>query len=184
VTDGAAHGEPIRAQSLDVLAEFWPSLPWNLRCSAEYLWGSGDADRGSVTNTVGGNASGTDDKGFLAFGYQNAGLALFPRISNLHVFRVGVAASPLTEPSSFGTLDVALDVFCYRKAKAAGAISDLRADLPNADVGWELDVSVIWRLLSDLLIEARYGRFAPGNAYSSATDEVRNFLSVSVTYMF
>jgi hypothetical protein len=184
VTDGAAKGEEIRAQSLDLLAELWPSLPWNLRCSAEYLWGSGDADRGSVTNTVGGNVSGTDDRGFLAFGYQNAGLALFPRISNLHVFRFGVAASPLAEPSSFGTLDVAVDVFCYRKAKAAGAISDLRADLQNADVGWELDVSVIWRLLSDLMIEARYGRFAPGNAYSGATDQDRNFLSLSLTYMF
>ncbi len=185
VTDGSTESDPIRAQCLDLLAEAHPDLPLGLRFSAEYLWGSGDADRLSVTNTVFGNEAGTTDEGFLAFGYVNTGIALYPRPSNLHILRVGAAGRPL---EGLGRLleafDVALDWFYYMKDEKTGAISDARADLPEAYVGMELDVSVTWRPLSDVLASVRYGIFLPGDAYSSATDDTRGFLSASLTYMF
>jgi len=182
---GDADPESIRALCLDLVAEVHPDLPLGLRFSAEYLWGSGDADRMSVTDTVFGNEAGTADEGFLAFGYVNTGIALFPRPSNLHMLRLGAAGRPLAALADWlEALDVALDWFYYRKDEKAGVISDARADLPEAYVGMEIDLSVTWRPLSDLLASIRYGIFLPGDAYSSATDDTRGFLSASLTYMF
>jgi hypothetical protein len=185
VAGGSTDTESVRAHCLDLLAEAHPDLPLGLRFSAEYLWGSGDADRLSVTNTLFGNEAGTTDEGFLAFGYVHTGIALYPRPSNLHILRLGAAGRPLQGVGRLlEALDVALDWFYYRKDEEDGAISDTRADLPESYVGMELDVSVTWRPLSDVIAAVRGGVFMPGDAYSDATDDNRGFLSASLTYMF
>jgi hypothetical protein len=185
VTGASAEPEPIQAFCLDLVAEAHPALPLGLRFSAEYLWGSGDRDRLSVTNTVYGNEAGTADNGFLAFGYVNTGISLYPRPSNLHILRIGAASRPLASVAPWlETLDIAVDGFYYLKDKKTGAISDQRADLPESYVGMEFDLSVTWRPLSDVLASIRYGLFLPGDAYSSATNDARGFLSASLTYMF
>jgi hypothetical protein len=177
--------DSIRAQGFDMLVEIHPELPLQARFSLEYMLGSGDPDRGSVTNTLNGNAAGTTDKGFLPFGYVNTGLSLFPRLSNLHIFRFGAAAAPFGGgPEWLRNLDVAVDGFIYRKVYKASGISDLRAGMADAEVGAEVDLTLAWRVLSDVLVELRYGLFLPGSAYPGTMDDVRGFLTAAVTYIF
>lgn len=179
-----ANEERIFAQSANVLAQYYPPIPLQPRVSLEYLWGSGDEDRRSVTNTIGGNNPGSVDKGFLPFGYVNTGIALFPRLSNLHIFHAGAAFRPLDGFEYFDSLELGADFFVYIKDKTLGGISDLRADVADRRVGDEIDVSITWRPLSDLLFAVRYGLFSPGAAYSAATDFRRHFLSAGLTYSF
>lgn len=186
-TTGEVVDDRVVAQSWNLLVQYFPNLPMQPRFSAEYLFGSGDADRLSVTNTVGGNNPGTVDRGFLPFGYVNTGVSLFPRLSNLNIFRVGGVFRPLEGLDWFDDrhpLEVGLDFFVYRKDKVNGVISDLRADVAERNVGDEVDASVTWRARSDLLFALKYGLFNPGSAYSALNDKKRNFVSVGLTYSF
>lgn len=64
--------------------------------SAEYAFGTGDADRGGrvTAATGGGNEEGSTDRNFLTFGYIDTGLSLSPRISNLRMARFGFEFYP------------------------------------------------------------------------------------------
>jgi hypothetical protein len=54
-------------------------------------------------------------------------------------------------------------------------------------VGSEIDLSLEWRLLSDLDVNLRYGAFIPNQAAFAGLnnqDNIRQFLYVGVTYAF
>jgi hypothetical protein len=149
----------------------------------EYAFGSGDKDRGSVTDTLGGNTSG-DDANFLYFGYMPTGIVISPRLSNLHMLRLGFKAYPLRKFPAFRRFTAGLDYFCFRKDKAAGAISDPEADQISRDIGHEVDLNFNWQILSDLNLELEYGRFFPGGAYPDTADDDEQYFSLSLTHTF
>lgn len=152
---------------------------------AEYAFGSGDPDRANVTDTISGNVSGRD-KNFLYFGYLPTGYALSPRLSNLHMVKVGLALNPLEEVAFLNAkeLTTAIDYYRFYKEDAHGGVFDTQASLGERDLGFEVDVTLSWPILSDVSLGVEYGFFKPGDAYPAATNDSTTYLSVRVTSTF
>jgi hypothetical protein len=148
----------------------------------QYMYGSGDSDRQSVSDALAGNKPGTDDNGFLSFGFVQTGYSLFPRVSNIHIIRLGGTIRPLESVDWLHKMSVGVFGYYYRKDAASCPISDSRAFLDNADVGEEVDFTLRWRIFSDLGFSLNYGCFFPGAAYQDT--KARNFVSASLTYSF
>lgn len=147
------------------------------RLEAEVLAGSGDSDRfGSSTNTLGGNASGTKDAAFNAFGYAKTGLVYNAPVSNLLSMRLG--ASSFVIPKE---LKVGADAYLFRKLSSNGASQE--STKAGSDLGAELDLHAEWKVLSDVTLSAHYGIFLPG-ADDSNGREVRHFIFTGVRYAF
>jgi hypothetical protein len=182
VAAGTTDAEDIRAFSLTLQAEYRFQAPMSPAFLLEYLYGSGDSDRGSVTDVAAGNAPGSDDEGFLGFGFLQTGYALFPRVSNIHIFRLGGSFKPLETVDACRYLEVGVFGYLYRKAESAAPISDPRSFLDDAEVGTEIDLFLRWRILSDLGMSVNFGRFLPGDAYDDT--DGRNFFSAGFTYGF
>ena len=194
---GTTTDESIHAWYGSFLFEYFPKLVTRPRFAGEWLFGSGDEDRGSVTNTTGGNAVDTDDENFLQFGFAQTGFSLFPRLSNIHVFRASASFfpfQPFVDPKNwtgtFERFEVGSAFYFYRKHKSGGVTSDPRmatsVGLGNDDsaIGTELDVFIRWRILSDLSASFNWGYFMPGDAYDSSVDSKRSFLSAGATLTF
>jgi hypothetical protein len=177
------HKDYIEAFGWDLGIEKLFDVPTRPRVSAEYMFASGDAGRMfSPTNAIGGNRGDHKDSGFNGFGFRDAGMALAPALSNLHVWRVGGALAPLERFEFFRDLELGTNWFLYYKNQARGAISDPLADEFNGYVGWAMDYFINWRLSSDLAWTLRWGEFFPGAAY---TDQGwRHFLFTGVTWSF
>jgi hypothetical protein len=148
----------------------------------QYMFGSGNSDRTSVTDMASGNTAGTTDTSFLSFGFVQTGFSLFPRVANIHILRLGGSIRPLESVELFHKMEVGVYGYYYRKAAAQELISDSRAFLNNADVGKEVDLFLRWRIFSDLGFYLNYGCFFPGKAYQDAS--ARNFVSAGITYSF
>jgi hypothetical protein len=174
--------DPIDAYALDAGLDYYFDCHTKPRVGVEYALGSGDNDRLSPTNTIGGNRPGTNDENFLYFGFINTGDALAVRLSNLQFLRVGGSLRPFEGSPCLDHLELGANLFHYWKDAAGGGISDFRADRANEDVGTELDIFLHWQVLSDLAFGVRFGTFFPGDAYTHETE--RNFLATSVTYSF
>jgi hypothetical protein len=182
VAGGSTDAEDIRAFSLTALLEYRIAVETSPTVLFEYMYGSGDDDRGSVTDQAAGNSPGTDDEGFLAFGFLQTGYSLFPRVSNIHILRLGGSLRPLETHDLFRYLEVGAFGYLYRKAESASPISDPRSFLDDADVGSEIDLFLRWRIASDVGVSINFGRFLPGDAYED--QDGRNFLSLGLTYGF
>jgi hypothetical protein len=164
-------------------AAYEPDVYAHPNLSFEYAFGSGDADRASVTDTVSGNTAGRD-RNFLYFGYIPTGYALFPRLSNLYFYRAGLSLRPLEKSPLFRHLSWGMNYFKFYKNKANGGISDPEATENSADIGDEIDVSLGWRILSDLGCTVQYGHFRPGKAYPDTSHDSEDYFSVSTTFTF
>src|SRR5205809_7838282 len=105
----------------------------------QYLFGSGDSDRASVADMAAGNQAGTTDTSFLSFGFVQTGFSLFPRVSNIHIVRVGGSIRPLESVELLHKMEVGVYGYVYRKAVSEELISDSRAFLNSADIGQEVD---------------------------------------------
>ncbi|MBF0532048.1 MAG: alginate export family protein [Candidatus Omnitrophica bacterium] len=88
----------VDAWALDAEIDFRPQTLNRPNLSWEYAYGSGDSDRVSVTDTYNGNRSGRDNN-FLYFGYLPTGIAVSPRLSNLHMLRAGLEWQPFFSPA-------------------------------------------------------------------------------------
>ncbi len=174
--------EDVKAYALDLGLDYFFPCHTHPRLGVEWAYGSGDDDRMSVTNAVGGNQPDSIDTNYLYFGVINTGYALAPRLSNLQFIRVGGTLKPFQGSEHFDRLEVGCNFFEYRKDEASGAISDFRANRDHEDVGSALDFIVFWRIFHDLQLSAKYGVFYPGKAYSSRAS--REFLLTSITYSF
>jgi hypothetical protein len=149
----------------------------------EYGFGSGDADRFSVTDTLDGNISG-DDRNFLYFGYLPTGYAFSPRLSNIHFLKVGVLLKPLEKYHMFENFTLGIDYYRYYKDEEAGSLSDTDASLSDNDLGSEVDLNVTWQILSDLSCSFEYGHFMPGAAFPETANDSEDYFSVGVTITF
>lgn len=152
------------------------------RVDFETLFASGDDDRLSTTNTVGGNAPGTNDTAFNSLGFVNTGLAFSPSLSNLLAFRVGGSTLPFAEVEGLDQLQLTLDVFLFNKFDTDAPIEEPTTD--DMFLGTEVDVGLNWRLTSDLALTARYGVFFAGPAIADGNDDVRHFVFGGVTLSF
>jgi hypothetical protein len=166
--------------------EYHPRGPWHPEVSLEYAAGSGDATRASVTNTFGGKLRPTRrDTNFLYFGVYDGGLDLSPRLSNLHVIRLGYQVKPLpSAQEDLPELSVGVKLSRYFKDETRGGISDLVAGPLSTDVGTGADVFVAARPLSDYTILAQYGLFVPGDTYPARFDDRGSRFLVTSTLSF
>jgi hypothetical protein len=172
----------IHAWAFDILFEYLPDWKYDPRFLFEYMFASGDPDRfGSPTDAIGGNTDG-DDTSFVGFGYRDTGLSFAPRLSNIHIWRLGASFYPFQEIRGLEKLELGTDWFLYAKNKADGAISDPLANNASGYAGWEMDYFANWRITSDLAITTRLGAFFPGKAFDDQT--CRTFFLTGVTWSF
>ncbi|MBS3733839.1 MAG: alginate export family protein [Phycisphaerae bacterium] len=185
-SNGATTGQDdICAMALDMELAYHFDVPTKPRVTAEYLFATGDSDRGtSATATVGGNTAGTDDEAFNAFGFRDTGIAFSPRISNLHMYALGGSCFPLERFELFERMKVGTKVFFYHKDESAGAISDTSANNDARCLGWEWDVYADWRITSDLAWTIRYGIFQPSGAFDGGDKSSRHFLYTGLVFSF
>lgn len=151
----------------------------------DYAWGSGDASRFSVTDSgPRGPRSGNGDQNFIGFGRFDGGLALQPRLSNLHVIRFGFQFKPFTELDPPADLLIGFKVSDYEKSTLNGPISDPVATVAQRHVGIGTDIFVACKPLSDVDILLEYGGFTPGDAYPIGFTEPTNKFAISATVSY
>jgi len=175
--------QTIRAWAMDVSLVYDVQAPFQPTIYGEYTFGSGDADRLSVTDTIAGNAVGRD-RNFLYFGYLPTGYALSPRVSNLRMLKVGVAIKPLEGFARFKDLTISADLYRYFKDEKNGGVFDVQASASERDIGMEVDLTLSWPILSDLSMAVEYGHFEPGEAYPVTANDDSEYLSVALTSTF
>jgi hypothetical protein len=164
---------------------YYPRWKYRPFLSMEYGFGTGDPERRSVTNVFGGKRTITSDTNFLPFGVYDGGLALSPRLSNLHVLRLGYQTKPLPRGDRilpdllFGT-----KLSYYMKEEKDGVVSDPLASLAAHDVGFGADFFVGARPFSDLSLLVQYGRFVPGKAYPDPVSDSTNRVLATSTLSF
>ena len=181
--DGAwGHQQDIRATALDTGLQYMPECPMHPRFLVEYAYASGDQDRVVPTDTIDGNVPGSNDRGFLGFGFMNTGVAFAPRFANLHMIRLAAACKPLEHIDWFKNLEAGVAWYYFWKDKPQGGVSDFRADRNHVDLGSETDLFMNWRITSDLALVVNYGHFWPGQAFSHRTG--RDFFGFSVVVRF
>ncbi|MBI3098391.1 MAG: alginate export family protein [Planctomycetes bacterium] len=186
---------PIRAWALDAGVEAFFDKVWSQpRANVEYIFAQGDQDRRSLSSSTAGNERGTTDTTFIGFGFLQTGYASAPRVSNIHIAKVGATFKPLTGVSKwFAEFETGPTLYWYWKDDTNGPVSDSRARHNSRFLGFETDWTIRWNILSDVAFSVNYGYFWPGAAYSSqstsnngmggnASD--RHSLSVSLTYSF
>ena len=185
-SDGVVWGrDRISAMAIDALLEYSFRHHMQPKVKFEYIFGSGDRDRGtSATATIGGNLAGTKDHAFNAFGFRDTGIAFSPRISNIHIYNLNASFFPLEKVELFRKMEMGSQVFFYQKARRSGAISDTTAANAARWVGWEWDVYCNWRLTSDLAWTMRYGAFQPGSAFDGGDKSWRQFLYTGIVFSF
>ncbi|MBN8219307.1 MAG: alginate export family protein [Spirochaetes bacterium] len=152
----------------------------------QYATGSGrNTAAGSGANTANAaqeNLTGSDTNLFY-FGYYSAGLALKPKLSNLHIFRWGFQLRPLNHYHWGRNFMTVFKYSYYLKQVAANAISDPNATMPGAQVGQGLDAQLVYDFTSDLKFFYAYGAFIPGAAYATGADVVQiHILSVNLIF--
>lgn len=173
--------DDISAWAFNVKLDYLVPDAYQTRLSTELTVASGDDDRGTTNNTFNGNAAGTTDSAFNAFGLLNTGLAFAPEVSNIIAIRGGAATFPLPDHGAFRRLQVGVDVFAFAKYDKDAPIDEPSGG--NRFLGWEPDVYLNWQLTSDLTLALRYGAFFP-NDRNLPNDDVRQFLFAGVTFAF
>ncbi len=180
---GTTSSETIAAWAFLINLEYYAPLPASPLLFASLWWATGDEDRASPTDSLSGNTAGTDDDGFLSFGYLPTGFALSPRLSNIHILRIGATFKPLEKMGELvKTLEIGVAYYLYSKDQEEEPITDPRSFLTDNDIGQEIDLFLRWRVLSDIGVSVNYGRFLPGDAYQE--DHGRDFFSMGITYSF
>lgn len=154
---------------------------WSTRFEYENIFASGDSDRLTTSDTVGGNLAGTDDKAFNSMGFVNTGLAFSPSLSNIMTFRLGASTFPLTAIDGFQQFQVGIDLFAINKMDPDAPIDEPTTD--DRFLGFETDLFMNYRITSDLAVTARYGVFFSGSAIASEAD-TRHFVFFGVTLSF
>ena len=174
--------DDIRAYASDAKIDYVPQDEHNSRLSTEFIFATGDRDRGLTNTTFNGNAPGTPDRAFNAFGLLNTGLAFASPTSNILVLRMGASTFPLPTNELLKRFQIGTDIFVFGRPNAAAPI-DEATNRGSSYLGWEPDVYVNWQVVSDVTIALRYGVFVPSpNAFTDA--ESRQFLYLGATFAF
>lgn len=173
--------DDICAFAFDGRVDYFLNDTRQTRVSAELIIATGDTDRGHTSNTFNGNAPGTRDNAFNAFGLLNTGLAFAPDVSNLVVYRTGVATFPFAGVAALSRLQVGFDFFVFHKFRAEAPIDENTGN--ESFLGIEPDVYLNWQMTSDITLALRYGVFFP-NEDNFGLDEPRQFFYGGMTFAF
>lgn len=153
----------------------------------QYATGSGrkssEKDTTNLGNPAQENISG-DDNNFYYFGGYSAGLALKPKLSNLHIIRLGFQFRPLHHFYWGRNLMIAAKYTYYRKVNAAYNISDSAAKLEKSTVGQGLDFQMVWDIRSDVKLFYAYGIFLPSEAYDAKDAKTLHTHIISLNFLF
>lgn len=188
-TNNTADNQQTSINAWGLTADVNYSLPWfehllKPGLVLQYATGSGrESSSANPSNPSQENASG-DDNNFFYFGAYSAGLALKPKLSNLHIIRFGFQMRPLHYFYWGRNLMMALKYTYYRKANADYAISDNSAKLAMPVVGQGIDAQLVWDLRSDVKLFYAYGFFAPSEAYDAATAKSIHIHILSLNFVF
>ncbi len=173
----------IAAWAWDIQFEYLFGGKKKPRASLEYMFASGDPDRRvSPTSTIGGNARGFKDTGFIGMGYRDTGLSFAPTLSNVHIWRAGASFVPFPDHETLDRFEVGTNWFLYNKHRTHAGVSDPLATNPSGYLGWEMDYYANWDITSDFSATTRYGVFFPGDAFPDQT--TRTYLLVGFTWNF
>jgi hypothetical protein len=173
--------DPIQAYAMDARLDYVIPGEHATRLGLDAILASGDHDRNSTTNTLGGNKPGSKDRAFNAFGLLNVGVAFAPPLSNLIALRMGASTFPLTESNLFSHLQVGTDLFLFGKANSDAPIDEPSND--NTYLGFEPDLYFNWGITSDVTLATRYGIFVPGDGIAG-DHKIRQFLYTGLTFSF
>jgi len=173
--------DQIQAAALDARLDYLFADTKKSRLSFETIAATGDTNRLHTTNTFFGNAPGTRDHAFNAWGLLNTGLAFAPSVSNLISVRVGGSMFPFPNSSLFKRFQAGTDLLAFAKYQDDAPIDELTTD--SRFLGWEPDVYVNWQVTSDVAFALRYGVFFPGTAIVD-DNHPRNFFYMGVTFAF
>jgi len=172
----------IEAWAVDLRLDYLLNDRRKTRFSFETIIASGDPDRLNSNNTFGGNAPGTKDHAFNAFGLLNTGLAFSPAVSNVMIFRLGATTFPFPDQSRLSRLQVGTDLFFFAKTRQYGQI-DETTNTDGRYLGIEPDIYVNWQITSDVTLVLRYGVFFP-NGDVVQSDDARQFIFGGLTFSF
>lgn len=171
----------IYAYAWDARLDYLLEAKHQTRLSGELIGASGDADRGTTSNTFDGNTPGTPDNAFNAFGLLNTGLAFAPNVSNILALRVGAAALPFPDVKGLRRFQAGTDLFFFGKFEPNAPIDE--STNHKRYLGIEPDAYVNWDITSDVTLALRYGIFMPnGSAFPS--NKVRQFIYGGITFAF
>jgi hypothetical protein len=174
--------DAIVSGAINARLDYLVADPADTRLSAEVILATGDDDRGHTSNTFAGNAPGTEDNSFNAFGLSNTGLAFATDVSNVAVLRLGASTFPYYDVGPLRRLQVGTDFFAFGKFDEDAPIDETTT--PGQQfLGFEPDVYVNWQITSDVTLAVRYGAFFP-NASAFPIDDVRQFFFAGVTFAF
>jgi hypothetical protein len=177
------HRDQIKAWAFDQKLDYFFRHKMKPVLSGEYMFASGDPDRlGSPTNAEGGNRHDYVDHGFVGFGFRDTGVSFAPRLSNIHIWRLGGSFRPLPEVELAKELELGTDWYLYAKNHSDAAVSDALADRQSGYLGWEMDYYTNYRICSDLSWTVRFGTFFPGKSFTDET--TRTFLLTGITWSF
>jgi len=157
----------IAAYAVNASVIYYFEARMNPSVNVQYAFASGDNDRYSATDSSANTAG--NDTGFIGFGSFNGGLAFRPDLSNLHVMRIGGGFMPFISGESprLKRFNVGIKYSYYMKDKSKGGVnSEGTATEDSRSVGQGVDLSVKWKVFSDLSFFAQYGLFIPGQAFS------------------
>lgn len=170
---GGNSNADIKADMMDLEVGYAMPAMMNFRVHAGYHMDSGDSDP-----TTG------DDERYNGFHYDvhnNAGLMDVLGWGNLTYTRAGVAIAPMED------LTVAAEYFMFTKTEKADSTTDTKGALvaTNAnedDLGTELDVTVTKKYTNNFAIQARYGMFTPGDAFTPDDTMTQVYLEGKLTF--
>lgn len=174
----------IDAWGLDLGSRYTFNLNMHPALEFEYAYGSGDKDRGSVTDTQNGGNRYGKDRNFSYYGYFATGYALASRLSNLSAVKIETTITPFEKIKIAKDIDIGFKYYIYRKAKADGAIYDTQATNDNSDVGREVDAYLYWKPIDKFYLSTQYGIFYPGKAYPDTKNDPTQYLLVRATLTF
>ena len=174
--------DPIVSGAVDARLDYLVADPADTRLSAEVILATGDDDRGHTSNTFAGNAPGSEDNAFNAFGLVNTGLAFSPDVSNIAVLRLGASTFPFHHLGGLRRLQFGGDFFAFGKFDEDAPIDETTSN-GQQFLGFEPDLYVNWQVTSDVTVALRYGAFFP-HASAFPIDDVRHFFFAGVTFAF
>ena len=146
-------------------------------------YGSGDKDRTSVTNTVGGDLD-KHDHNFLYFGNYQAGYSFQPRLSNITILSLGGSFKPFEEDHYLNKLALGSKYYFYWKARREGGTSDIVSVENDATLGQEMDFFLHWKIQKNTTFSTRYGIFFPGEAFPEQFRDHTEYFFSSLTLDF
>ncbi|GAB4428172.1 MAG: hypothetical protein OHK0011_10310 [Turneriella sp.] len=188
-TNNVSNNEQISINAWAVTADLNYSLPYFEKLVkpglvAQYAYATGRDSPTPAPNNPSQESTGTVDNNFYTFGVYSAGLALQPRLANLHVIRLGAQFRPLHHYYWGRNFMVAVKYTLYTKGNAEYGFSDTDAKEKKSAVGSGWDIQSVWDVRSDLKFFYAYGYFAPGAAYNE--DDAKSIHShiISLNLLF